>query len=221
MKNRKLAVLAAVLLTVSTAGASDFADRFSLRISPGGVMPIGGQFTDTIKLNKAVGIGASLSAGLRYKLNDYFYLDAAYTFGWMGVKDDYQPTAYRVEGETPAFHLGMITLNGTVFLSTGYAFAPYVTFGAGMYPWRFSQTAFGSGTWPAPGKPENEFASTDFGLNGGLGVETYLFSKFMIFAELKYHYVFSRHPARFGTDDFNQQDFLCLNIGLVYHFGHK
>jgi len=221
MKNRMIAILAALLLTVSASGASNFSDRFSLRLSPGGLLPVGGQFSDSVKLSKAVRIGFGLNVGLRYKVNDYFYLDAGYTFDWMGVKRSYQPTEYKVEGQTPALHLSMITLNSTFFLSTGYALAPYVTIGAGMFPWRFTQRAFGGKTWPAPSKPENEFASTDFGLNCGLGVETYLASRCMIFAELKYHYVFARHPAKFGTDDFTQQDFLGLNIGLVYHFRGK
>ncbi len=221
MTNRKIAILAALLLTVSAAGASNITDRFSLRVSPGGILAVGGQFSDSLKLSKVIRIGFGLSAGLRYKINDYFYLDAGYTFDWMGVKKAYQPTEYKVEGQTPAFHLSMITLNGTFFLSTGYALAPYITVGAGMCPWRFTQKAFGSGTWPAPSRPENAFASTDFGLNGGLGVETYLFSKFMIFTEVKYYYAFTRHTAKFGTNDFTQQDFLGLNIGLVYHFGRK
>jgi opacity protein-like surface antigen len=221
MKNRKIAILAALLLTVPTAGASNITDRFSLRIGPGGLLPVGGQFTDSVKLSKVVRIGFGLNVGLRYKVNDYFYLDAGYTFDWMGVKKAYQPTEYKVEGQTPALHLSMIALNGTFFLSTGYALAPYVTVGAGMCPWRFTQKAFRGETWPAPSKPENSFASTDFGLNGGLGVETYLVSRFMIFAELKYSYIFARHTAKFGTNDFTQQDFLGLSIGLVYHFGRK
>ncbi len=221
MKKRTPAVAAALLVLALPAGASGFADRFSLRLSPGGILPLGGRFSDAVKLGKAVGMGFGLSAGVRFKVNDYVFLDAGYAFDWMGVKKDYQPTAYKVEGQTPALHLGMITLNGTILLSTGYALAPYVTLGAGMYPWRFSARAFGGETWPAPSKPQNAFASTDFGLNAGLGVETWLVSKFLIFAEIKYHYVFARHVDKFGTDDFNQQDFLALNIGLIYRFGHK
>ena len=41
MKNRMIAILAALLLIASAAGASNFADRFSLRLSPGGILPWG------------------------------------------------------------------------------------------------------------------------------------------------------------------------------------
>ena len=107
-------------------------------------------------MSKAVGIGFGLNVGLRYKVNDYFFLEAGYTFDWMGVKKAYQPTEYKVEGQTPALHLGMITLNSTFFLSTGYALAPYVTIGAGTCPWRFTRKAFGGETWPAPRNPAND-----------------------------------------------------------------
>ncbi len=221
MKKRTLIAAALLLAAALPAGASGFAERFSLRLSPGGILPLGGRFSDTYKLGKVTGLGYGLDAALRYKVNDYVYLDAAYAYNWMGIKRSYQPTAYKVEDETPAFHCAMITLNGTVFLSTGYAIAPYVTLGLGLYPWRFTSKAFGGETWPAPSKPQNEFAATDFGLNGGIGAETYLVSRFRVFAEFRYHYVFARDVAKFGTDDWNQQDFVALKIGITYSFGHK
>jgi len=39
-------------------------------------------------------------------------------------------------------------------------------------------------------------------------VDAALSSKLGLFLEVKYHYVFSRNPGKFGTDDFTQQDFL-------------
>jgi hypothetical protein len=89
----------------------------------------------------------------------------------------------------------------------------------GLYPWEFSQVPIWGSPWPAPAKPDESFAGRSAGLNIGLGVDAALSSKLGIFLEVKYHYVFCRNPGKFGTDDFTQQDFLGLNIGLFYRFG--
>jgi opacity protein-like surface antigen len=217
MIHRKCLVATGLLLIASSAGASSFVDRFSFKLSPGGVIAMGGHFTDSVKLNKAVGIGIAMTAALRVKVTDYFVLDAGYTFDWMAVKKSYRPFEYKEQ--TPALNLGMMTLNGTLFMSQGYAIAPYLTFGAGMCPWQFSRKALGGGAWPAPGNPANEFSAMSFGLNTGLGAEISLSTKLNVFVEAKYHYIFARNISKFGTDDFNQQDFLGLNIGLVFHLG--
>jgi hypothetical protein len=60
-----------------------------------------------------------------------------------------------------------------------------------------------------------------FGLNTGIGVQKNISSRLAIFIEVMYHYVFSRNPERFGTDDFNEQDFLGLNLGLSFGFGKR
>jgi opacity protein-like surface antigen len=211
--------LAAGLILATGAGASGLLDRWSLRFSPGGMLALDGWYTDTVKLNKVVNIGIGLGGGVRYKISDYAFLDADYAFTWMSVKKSYQPFDYKEEH--PALNLQMITVNGTFFLSVGYVFKPYVTLGAGIYPWEFSQTPLWGDPWPAPGDPTLTFSKVSPGLNGGLGLEMHLFSTFSIFAEARYHYVFARDPERLGTDDFTEHDFLGFQIGLVYSFGKK
>jgi opacity protein-like surface antigen len=211
--------LAAGLILAAGAGASGLLDRWSLRLSPGGMLALGGWYNDSVKLNKVVNIGIGLGGGVRYKINDYAFLDADYAFTWMSVKKSYQPFDYKEEH--PALNLQMITVNGTFFLSVGYVFKPYVTLGAGIYPWEFSQTPLWGDPWPAPGDPTLTFSKVSPGLNGGLGLEMHLFSTCSVFAEARYHYVFARDPYRLGTDDFTEHDFLGFQIGLVYSFSKK
>jgi hypothetical protein len=219
MSKRTVLLLAAFLAVSSQGSAAGPLDRWSFRLSPGGVMPLGGQYNDTTKLIKVVSIGAGLTGGLRYKVSDYFYLGADYGLNWMQAKHDYRPFDYKEMG--PALNVMMLTVNSTFILSTGFGINPYLTLGAGLYPWRFSQKPLWGDPWPAPADPTRTFAMSSFGLNTGLGAEKHVSSRLAVFVEVIYHYVFSRNPARFGTDDFNEQDFLGLNIGLSFDLGKK
>ena len=182
-------------------------------------MALGGSYSDTEKLNKVVNPGASLGLGLRYQMNDNFILELGYDFCWLSVKGDNQPFAYKEKN--PALNLQMLTVNGIFFLMSGYRLEPYLTLGAGLYPWEFSQVPIWGSPWPAPAKPKESFSNHSLAFNIGLGVDAPLSSKLAVFAELKYHYIFSRNPGKFGTDDFTQQDFLGLNMGFTYSFGGK
>jgi opacity protein-like surface antigen len=219
MSKRILSLLAALLTVVSGVSAAGFLDRWSLRLSPGGIMPLGGQYDDVTKLGKVVSIGAGLAGGLRYRVNDYVYVGADYGLTWMRVKKDYEPFDYKEMG--PALNVMMLTVNTTFVLSTGFGINPYVTFGAGLYPWKFSQKPLWGAPWPAPADPTKTFAMSSFGFNTGLGAEKHVSSRLSVFVEVMYHYIFSRNPAKFGTDDFNQQDFLGLNVGLSFALGKK
>jgi opacity protein-like surface antigen len=219
MRKRTFFVAAALLAVFSQGSAQEFFDRWSFRLSPGGAMPIGGQYSDAAKLRKAVNIGAGLTGGLRYRVSDYFYVGADYGFTWMRAKDEYRPFDYK-ETE-PALNVMMLTINSTLILSTGFGINPYITLGGGLYPWRFSQEPLWGPPWPAPADPTRTFAMNSFGLNTGIGVQKNISSRLAIFIEVMYHYVFSRNPERFGTDDFNEQDFLGLNLGLSFGFGKR
>jgi opacity protein-like surface antigen len=211
--------LMGLLILTSGVGASGLLDRWSLRLGPGGIFALGGRFSDSAKLSQVVNLGFDLDAGIRYKVNDYVVIDADYVFSWLSVKTDFRPFDYKEQ--RPALNLQMVTINGAFFLSTGYVFKPYLTLGAGIYPWEFSQTPIWGDPWPAPADPTRTFSKVSFGFNAGLGIEMHLFSTFSAFTEARYHYVFARDPERFGTDDFTQQDFLALRIGLVFSFGKK
>jgi len=210
---------AAVLILVSGMEASGFLDRWSFTLSPAGMLPWRGQYTDTLKLHQVVNPGLGLNAGLRYRVNDYVFLEAEYAFSWMGVRYDYRPFDYKEF--KPGFDLQAFSLNGLVFLSTDFVIKPYVIFGAGVYPWEFSQRFLWTDPWPAPSNSSKTFSKTSLGVSGGFGIETQLSRRLSIFAQAKYHYIYSRDPDKFGTDDFTEQDFLGLSIGLVWGFGKR
>lgn len=217
--NKRMISFTAALLLVCTGAGAGVLDRFSLRVGPGAILPLGGSYTDTQKLNKIVQLGAVMNGGLRCQLSEYFYVDAGYAFNWMPVKKEARPFDYKEL--RPALNIQMWNLNATLFLSKGFVIQPYLTAGAGICPWRFSETSIWGAPWPASSKPAESFDDTSLGLNAGIGAETHLFSRFSVFLEFKYNYVFTRNPEKFGTDDFNEHDFLGLNVGLVFNLGKK
>lgn len=208
--------LAALLAAGPTARAADFADRFSLSLNPAGILALAGHYSDSDKLNDVVNIGLGLDLRLRYRLHPNVYFVAGAGYFWMSVKQAYRPFAYREKH--PALILPMISAEWMFYLKSGYAVEPYLRLGGFYSPWRFVSNGLGGETWPAIANPSNEFSDKSWGLSSALGVEVYVWKKISVFGELKYYYLFSRNPEKFGTDDFNQQDFLGVNLGFIFYF---
>jgi opacity protein-like surface antigen len=201
------------------AQASSIANKFSLRLNPGGMLAISGRYNDTSKLKDIVSLGPGLGAGLRYEVSPNFYLDAGYAYTVLPVKTGQKPFDFR--HTTSYFGLSAMTLNALFFLKSGFQIEPYLTLGGGIYPWKFREKIFDGKLWNAPGKPQNRFSDSSIGLNVGLGVEVFVWVHFSVITEFRYLYLFSRNPAKFGTDDFTQQDFLGASIGIIYYLNKK
>jgi hypothetical protein len=180
------------------------------------IKPVSGDYADHASLAKAAPFGLGLELGINYRLFRYLSLSLTAVENWIPVAKDYQPNIYK--SGSPAFLLPAFSLSGIIHLGVGYAVEPYVRVGGGISPWRFSKSGFTGNTWSAPSRPGNDFCDLSPEVHGGFGIETLRFGKFAVIAELRYTYVFTRNPAKFGTDDFSEQDFLSLFIGLIFHF---
>lgn len=214
---RALPALAAAALLAPGARAEGLLDRLSLRLSPGGVLSLGGYYGDTKHLRTILHPGAGLGAGLRCRFGEFFSLDLGYDFAWLAVKKADRPFAFK---EThPAFNLQAVTLSGILSLASGYRIEPYLSLGAGLYPWRFSASPLWGEAWPAPVRSDTTFAGLSPGIEAGFGLEAVVSSRLSAFVEARYVYVFTRDPDRFGTDDFTEQDFVRANIGVIFRLG--
>lgn len=199
--------------------AASLIKKLSIRLNPVGILALGGSYNDTEKLKDIVNTGLGVNAGFRYEVSENFYINAGYTYNWMSVKEEKKPFDYR--HTSSFFNLSSFTLNVELFLKSGYKVEPYLTLGCGIYPWKFSEDAFKGKAWPAPGRPQDSFSNSSFGLSSGLGTEVFIYTHLSAIIELRYTYIFSRDIAKFGTDDFNQQDFLGVNLGIIYYFGKE
>ncbi len=214
---RPALALAAAAILVSGARADGVFDRLSFRVSPGGLLSVGGSYSDTKHLRTVLHPGAGLGVGLRVRVGENFQLNLGYDFAWLSVKKDARPFAYK---ETrPALNLQAVTVSGILSLASGYRVEPYLVLGAGLYPWRFSGSPLWGEAWPAPGRSDTTFSDLSLGLDFGIGLESFLSSKLSVFVEARYIYLFARDPDKFGTDDFTQQDFIRANVGLTFRLG--
>ncbi len=216
----RLALLAAVCLgSASGLGASGLFDSFSVRVSPGIMFNLGGRYSDYFKFKDIVDLGGGLNLGLRYEVSKNVYLEAAYGYNVMGAKGGGIPFLFR-HGKS-YFDMSSVTLNASLYLKSGYPIEPYLTLGGGVYPFYFRSGMFGGDAWPAPAKPQTGLHDTTPGVNVGLGAEANVKLNLTAIFEVRYTYLFSRNPERFGTDDFTQMDFLGISVGVIYYFKRK
>lgn len=219
MKKRVIWLAMILLMAVIETRAAEFYKKFSIALKPTGIFAISGQFTDSVKLKDVLSTGLGLGMGLRYEINENIYIDAGYSYDWIPLKEENRPYPYK--DQMPAFDMQIYSLNGTFFLKSGYFIEPFLTVGAGLSSWKFSEDTLGTGVWPAPGNFAENFSDSSFLLNVGLGAEGILWRHFSIFVEVKYNYLFSRNVGKFGTDDFTQQDFLTIGLGIIFNFVRK
>lgn len=215
MVKRTINLLIIFTLLAKSLSSADF----SISLNPGGIWALNGYYNKTEKLKDRVIPGAGLGLGLRYEITGNFTIEACYSYNWMFIKKAKRPDAYK--DDKPVFLTPMYTLNGTVFLSTGKTLDPFLTAGAGIFPWRFSSQVTGGELWTAPENPDEDFSKTSLGLNIGMGIDVYISSKISLTAESKYYYIFTKDEEKFGTDGFTNQGFLGIRLGLTYHFGKK
>ncbi len=216
----RLLLLTAVFLgSAGGLGAAGLIDNFSFRVGGAGVFNLGGSYTDTAKFRDVVNLGGGLNLGLRYEVSKNFYLDAAYGYTIMSVKSAEKPFSFRHSNSY--FGMSAATLNAALYIKSGYAIEPYLTLGAGLYPWSFRSGVFGGDVWPAPSKPQTGLRDKSLGLNIGLGTEVNVLLNLTAIIEFRYSYLFSKNVARFGTDDFSQIDFLGIHLGVIYYFHRK
>jgi opacity protein-like surface antigen len=217
---RRLVLLGGAIAALSVgARASGFIDRFSLRVTPMGMLTLGGHYSDTDKLSAIVDMGGGLAAGLRFELSKNAYLDAGYGYVVLPVKSAMKPFDFR--HTSSFFDMSAATLNLSLFLKSGYMIEPFLSLGGGLYPWAFRQKIIGGKTWGSPAKPQTSLSDSSLGIHFGLGVEVSLFVRLSAVVEFRYTYIYSRNVPRFGTDDFTQQDFLGLQLGVIYYLGKR
>lgn len=217
MLKRLICLAVLVTAAASELTAADFLDRVSIRLDPGTVFSLHGNYSESLKLKDMVLSGAGLGMTLRVRVHSAFLLEAGYSYNWMFIQKDMRPSAYTAD--KPALIIPMYTLNGTVLMSQGKSLRPYFTLGGGLCPWRFSSEAIRGEIWPAPLDSTDQFSKTSLILNAGLGIEIIPWSRVSFVAEVKYHYLFSKDAERFGAEGFDNQGFLGVRLGIVYSFG--
>ena len=216
---RPALLVAALLGSALGLAAADPVGRLSVRVGGGILFNLGGRYSDYFKFKDIIDLGGGLNVGLRYEVHRNVYLEAAYGYAVLGIKQQARPFDFR-HGNS-YFGMSAATLGASLYLKSGYPIEPYLTFGGGLHPFFFRSGMFGGDVWPAPAKPQTSLHDTTPGVNIGLGAEANVKLNLTATLEVRYIYLFSRNPERFGTDDFTQMDFLGISVGVIYYFRRK
>jgi len=214
-KRAILPTIIVILLSPVWVEANAFR-KLSFSLSPAGFWALHGRYNNSYDLSDMMMQGAGLELSFRYNVNESFLIDVGYSYNWMYMKESRQPAAY--DDNKPALVMPMYTLNGILFLASG-GLKPYLTFGGGLCPWKFSTYVSGGETFSAPGNASEEFSKTSLVLNAGFGAELFLWPKLSVLAEASYLFIFTKDAEKFGTEIFGNQGMLGFSVGICYYFG--
>lgn len=96
---------------------------------------------------------------------------------------------------------------------------PFITAGAGIYMWYFSENER-TNKLSAPVDTTEEFKASSLGINVGGGVEYFAMENLSVFGRVNYHLVLMKDEDRFGAD-FDNQGFLTFGAGISCYFNMK
>jgi hypothetical protein len=211
-----------IMITMALAprtATAGLLSRLGVGLNPGTLLALRGDYSSSAKLKDMVLPGAGLGLSLRYRLNKNFFIDGSFSYNWMFFQQNKRPSEY--VSDKPAFVAPMYTLNGTFYPMSGHTIEPYLTAGGGICPWWFSSQATGGVLWLSPGNPDEAFTKVSKLIEGGLGIEVMIWSKFSILGEVKYYHIFAKDEYKFGKGYFGDQDLLGIRLGITFYFSSK
>jgi opacity protein-like surface antigen len=194
--------------------------KMNLKLWGGGITSVRGDFAPGLKTDEVVKDGQSFGLAWQYFPLRSLGIQAGYELGWMRFDK-----SHRLEPDkSPAFAIHQITLAGVYnfanLADSRARIRPYLSAGAGIYPFRFTEDGI---TGKAQTLPNGKkFAKTSFGLNGGAGIEVLPMNRLSINGGARYHYLFAKDNDKFGTDsNFGDQANLSVGIGLSYRLASR
>lgn len=216
---RRMGCVTVLLGMLASGAAGGIFDKMAIGFYPGAVTPMEGRYRDSSTVKDMLLTGPGFGFGLRYKLNDHFFVDGNFSYSWMYFKANRRPANY--VSDKPAFVVPMYMLNLAYYPMSGGFVEPYITVGGGICPWWFSSKPFGGFLLKSPGNPKKAFTMLSKAVNAGLGFEFMLGRKVSFLAEGKYYRIFARNEKKFGTGMFGNQDVLGLRLGFTFYFHGK
>jgi hypothetical protein len=214
---KKLIIILTILaLGGTSAYAMDMSKHIGFSAWAGGIMPINGNVSADEKLSDVVGMYGFPAVEIKYVIMDKASVGVNFGYGYMPIKDDKKPE--ELKDLTPALNMPYVSLNGTfnfgpMMKSENNKLNPFITAGAGMYMWYFSENQRTNKQKTAKGE---EWKASSLGINFGGGVEYFVKEKLSVFGRLNYHMVMMKDEEKFGPD-FGNQGFLTFGAGVSYY----
>lgn len=211
-----LALTAVLLFCQPVMSGVNTAGQLGVGIDGGLLIPASGNVLLDTSISDVFKAGPSFGVHVRCGIAKEFSVELGGKYSFSKMKDELLPG----DGSEPYFTSFQMYLDGILNLgafinSENNVVNPFLRAGVGLYPWKITQD--GAGGDVVVLENGEEFKKTSFGLNFGAGVEFFAISQLSIFAEGKYHVVFSKDEAKFGPD-FENVGFVGVTAGLTYHF---
>jgi opacity protein-like surface antigen len=215
---KRLAILTAVLCLVLVPAVGAQVDKavgtLGFGVDGGLLIPASGDVTKDSSLSDVFKTGPVFGAHVNYTLMKEVTVRGGFAYAFMKMKDEARGDR---TGEpfftTPYLYVDGI-LNCGPFIKPGGIINPYVVAGGGVYMWKVTDDGAGGDAILLENK--EEFKKTSFGLHFGAGAEVYATPALSIYAEGKYHMLFTEDTDKF-SDDFGNAGAIDVSVGLTYH----
>ena len=209
-------VLGVVCFSFSQANAFDKVNKLGVGIDGGILIPATGDVVPDSSVSDFFDLGPSFGVHVCYGVIPEFSVEAGFKYSFMKMKDEVNDEP----SKEPYLNMPQIYVDGILNLGSfikkeNNMINPFVRAGVGIYPWKLTEDDV---TGDAVRLDNNEeFKKTSFGLNFGAGLEYFATPELSLFAEGKFHYVFTKDEDKFGPD-FDDTGHIGVTAGLTYYF---
>lgn len=215
-------VLVLTLLLTMSALPSAFAGQMAeagtagFGVSGGLMLPVSGDVATDTSFSDFFKAGPDFGAHVSYLPIKYLTVQAGFDYAFMKMKDEYRGDMVGEPYFTmPHVYLDGIWNMGALINSESNIVNPYLLAGGGLYFWKVTDDGAGGDAIVLDNG--EELSKTSFGLRFGAGCEVYASPQISLFAEGKYHMVFTEDTDKFG-EDFGNMGAISVKAGLTYHF---
>ena len=209
-------VLGVVCFSFSQANAFDKVNKLGVGIDGGILIPATGDVTSDSSIGYFFDLGPSFGVHVCYGVIPEFSVEAGFKYSFMKMKDEVNDEP----SKEPYLNMPQIYVDGILNLGSfmekeNNMINPFVRAGVGIYPWKLTEDDVTGD--PVQLDNGEEFKKTSFGLNFGAGLEYFATPELSLFAEGKFHYVFTKDEDKFGPD-FDDTGHIGVTAGLTYYF---
>ncbi|MGB5106686.1 MAG: outer membrane beta-barrel protein [Candidatus Zixiibacteriota bacterium] len=211
-----MAIVITIAIPAAHAGQTAGAGSFGIGVNGGILLPVSGDVTSDSSFNDYFKAGPDLGLHLSFVPVQHLTLEAGFDYAFMKLKDEVRPDP----NLEPYFSVPYVYLNakwniGALIKSEKNIVNPYLLAGGGVYFWKVTDDGAG-GDAIALANGE-EFKKSSFGLQLGAGSEFFVSHNISVFAEGKYHLIFTEDTEKFG-DNFANLSAISVTGGLTFYF---
>jgi len=181
-----------------------------LTLSGGFTKSINGTYNGPYEMSDALRMGPSFNLSIERWIGNHFRTSMGFGLFWMNFKEDSEG----ISGENPSFTVPALTFRNSYHFTTKKV-RPFVSFGAGLYFWRFNTDKPLGSVLRFEGERQQKMS---IGLSAGAGLEISIGHNISILIDPVYHYILSKDSFVFGSG-FSEQGIVTTNIGVCYTFG--